>query len=545
MALTLTDGAIDPARIRALAETLVTWPSIGGTQGEADFAPRLRDLLGKISYFRDNPDDLILTNSHGDPMTQNLVAIVRGEGARAMVLAGHYDTVSIESFHDLAPLACQPDALHVALLKDMTGRALSPQESRAKADLESGDFLCGRGMLDMKSGLAAGIAVLEAFANQPHRNGNLILVVTPDEERESRGMRALRRDLPRLTRGLHVVGAVNMDVTSDQGDGAQGRAVYEGTIGKLLPFAYVIGQPAHAAYPFEGISAALIGAEILRAIEGNPALADMQGDIAPPPICLEARDTRSAYEVTTPERFWLSFNWLYQSGDAQTRLHQFRTQIDAALARATAYFAQNARGFDALSGKTSPQMAPARTLTLAELRARALSDPAKAQSFAAFEASLQIDNPLTLSQRLTDWLVTAADLRGPSVVIGFAGLHYPPSRLDPSRPDDARLRRAIDQTMAEYADDPTKCLTLRPYFQGISDMSFLGQPARNGDAVVAQNTPAARLVDQPAPDALSFPSVNIGPWGREFHQKLERVHAPYAFEVLPRILRSVVQRALG
>jgi len=39
--------------------------------------------------------------------------------------------------------------------------------------------------------------------------------------------------------------------------------------------------------------------------------------------------------------------------------------------------------------------------------------------------------------------------------------------------------------------------------------------------------------------------VNIGPWGREYHQRHERVHAPYAFTVLPELLLAVVAETLG
>ncbi|MCK1975359.1 M20/M25/M40 family metallo-hydrolase, partial [Bacillus safensis] len=74
----------------------------------------------------------------------------------------------------------------------------APNEEKALADFRSGNYIPGRGMLDMKSGVAAGIAVLERFSQQPDREGNLILFATPDEERGSRGMRSLRDALPEL-----------------------------------------------------------------------------------------------------------------------------------------------------------------------------------------------------------------------------------------------------------------------------------------------------------------------------------------------------------
>lgn len=541
------------ARVRDLSHRMVGWPSETGTRGEVAFAGRLADLLREIPYFRDHPEDIALSPSHGDPLTHNVVAVVRGQGRRAVALAGHFDTVATDNYLDLQGLACDPGGLTEALIADLSGRARSAQEDQALRDLQSGDFIPGRGMLDMKSGLAVGIALLERFAQQPDRQGNLILMATPDEERESRGMRSLRDALPGLMArwGLEIAAGINLDVTSDQGDGALGRGLYEGTIGKLLPFALVIGQPSHASYPFEGMSAQLIGAGILTAIEGNADLADRgAGDVSPPPICLEARDLRDGYEVTTPARFWLSFNWLHHSFSASDLFDRFRAEVAAATETAVRRFTGQAGRFADLSGsRPGAGTAEPRVLTLAEVRTEAArrAPPATIAAIAQLEVDLAgLDNPLELSRRLTLALADAARITGPAVIVGFAGLHYPPTRLDPSQPRDGALRRAIEAGRTALADEPGAATVWRPYFQGISDMSFFGQTASRGnDALVADNTPAARLIDRAGKDALAYPVVNIGPWGREFHQRLERVHAPYAFDVLPRFLAVVTDTLLG
>jgi len=118
----------------------------------------------------------------------------------------------------------------------------------------------------------------------------------------------------------------------------------------------------------------------------------------------------------------------------------------------------------------------------------------------------------------------------------FSGANPPPMTIVPFR--NLLLVRA------PLADDPDRCVGWRPYFQGISDMSFLGQAAGSGDSVAA-NTPVGRLVDRRPADSLDFPVVNIGPWGREFHQRLERVHAPYAFGILPGLILAIAQGVLS
>lgn len=546
-----TGTPLDPAHVRDLALRMVSWPSETGTAGEAEFADRLHALLLEIPYFREHPQDIRLVESHGEPLTRNVVALVRGTGRRTIVLAGHFDTVSTDNYHELKPLACDSFRLKDALVADLSSRARSEQEERALQDLLGDDFLPGRGMLDMKSGDAAAIACLEHFASRPDRTGNLMLVLTPDEERESRGMRSLRNALPEIAEAFDVdiAAAINMDVTSDQGDGAEGRAVYAGTIGKLLPFALVIGCSSHASYPFEGVSAQAMAAGILARFEGNAALADRDdSDISPPPICLEAKDLRDGYEVTTPERFWIAFNWLYHGMTAEALFDRFRAEVLTGANEAVDRFASQAATFGKLVGK-SAGATPAlpRLVTFAELRelaAQVAGDGFEAR-YAEEERRLShIDNPLSLTRQLTEWLVGVARLFGPAIVIGFSGLHYPASRLHLEQANDRALHTAIEKARAALGNEPDRSLTWKPHFQGISDMSFLGQAATGSD-VVSRNTPISRLIDNPPANALRFPAVNIGPWGREFHQKFERVHAPYAFEVLPSLIANIVGEFLS
>nr|WP_234839410.1 hypothetical protein [Sinorhizobium medicae] len=148
------------------------------------------------------------------------------------------------------------------------------------------------------------------------------------------------------------------------------------------------------------------------------------------------------------------------------------------------------------------------------------------------------------TRQLTEWLVGIARLSGPAIVIGFAGLHYPPSHLRLSEGNDRSLHQAVEKARARLGNDPARSLVWKPHFYGISDMSFLGLAA--GDShIVSDNTPISRLLDRPGENALRFPTVNLGPWGREFHQKFERVYAPYAFEVLPDMVFEIARRFLS
>jgi arginine utilization protein RocB len=44
-----------------------------------------------------------------------------------------------------------------------------------------------------------------------------------------------------------------------------------------------------------------------------------------------------------------------------------------------------------------------------------------------------------------------------------------------------------------------------------------------------------------AAQALDLDVVNLGPWGRDAHTMFERVHVPFAFERLPRLIERLVR----
>ncbi|MEQ9348168.1 MAG: M20/M25/M40 family metallo-hydrolase [Thalassospira sp.] len=550
------------ARTAEIAKRLTRFPSVTGSAGEADITELIVEILREIPYFRDNPDDIAVIDSHvvaDGKMAKSVAALVRGTGRRTLAMAGHFDVVSVGNYHELAHLAFSPDALCDALIADLSARTQrSDAEELALRDLQSGDFIPGRGLLDMKSGDAAGIAVLEHFSMSSDRQGNMILFLTPDEERNSCGMRSLRTALPELVDrwGIEIVGGVNLDASSDPGTGETGRAIFHGSVGKLLPFALVAGLPTHVGYPFDGISAHAMASEIMQAIEANTDLCDTGiatgefRETAPPPVCLESRDLRDIYGVTTPEHVWMAFNWLMMGQSCERLMARFTDIVAAAANRALTRFATRAGDYARANGNPAPGPLPAvLVLTVAQLRSLAQKtggQPALARIDACDRDSAGDDNPLNRTRKIVGALIREAHLRGPAVVVGMAGLHYPAIHTDTAREADRNFLTAIGRASRTIENRHDTTICERGYFMGISDMSFFGHGADARDsAVVAQSTPVGELIDRPPENALSFPVVNIGPWGREYHQRHERLYAPYAFEVLPDFLIEIGAELLG
>jgi arginine utilization protein RocB len=321
--------------------------------------------------------------------------------------------------------------LRAALLQSFSTGPLTAAEQRARADLESGKFLPGRGLLDMKSGLAAGLAALEAFASTTDRAGNLLFLAVPDEEANSAGARSAAAALPDIARrlGLSLEAAINLDSLLDDGDGEAGRAIALGTVGKLLPSALVVGTPTHASNSLAGLNAGVLAAGIVAAVEWSAELTDRTGaELGPPPTLLGLKDNRTAYDVTTPDRVWAYWNVMtHRRGPAEV-LAAFgaicRDSVAASLSMLDARAA--ALGLEARSPLDVP------VLTFEELRSEVFAaDPEAASRFAlvAREVAGRGIDVAEQCRILSEHLWDAGRRAGPGIVIGFASWPYLPTHL--------------------------------------------------------------------------------------------------------------------
>ena len=501
-------------RVREIALTLTGWPSVTGTADEAAFAGKFTQYLKEIEgievWSRPIPDD---------PLGRaNVFALKRGRGRRTVLLAGHFDTVPADDYGALKDLAFSPERLRdktIARLRETGEHAL------ALSDLESGDYLPGRGLLDMKAGLAAGIAVLAAHEGP----GNLLLVATPDEEDRSAGMRAAAGQISALAQEqlLDIALAINLDSIADDGDGSFGRAIAFGSIGKQLLTAFVVGREAHACYPFQGINASYLAAELLTAFECAPELAELTGsEIAAPPTALHAKDLKSGYNVTTPAQAWAYWNTLQHRRSARDVLNVALDVARTAMQRAVAQLAERAKSL-----KQNAFAAEVQALSYAELAAGL--DRSALDRLGRELAQSPLDLPAR-ALRVTQEAWRLSGRAGPAVVLGFGSIPYQAVTFD-----DAALKARLLAAAGNYVSPIN-------YFPGISDMSFLGQDS--GDiADCAANTPIWGTSFMLAPSP-AYPVVNIGPWGRDYHHWLERLHVPYAFDVLPGVINRVARAAL-
>ncbi|HEU5198444.1 MAG TPA: hypothetical protein VFU32_02335, partial [Ktedonobacterales bacterium] len=168
--------------IRRATLELVSIKAISPSEDETRVAEAVVRLLGEDGL-ADAYTALGLDAIAGDPYRRrNAYALVRGQSARAVVLLGHIDTVGTADYGRLEAAALDPEELDRRRDELM---ALTPGLADDLADPVSGhDWMLGRGVNDMKGGVAINIALMRRAAELARRGQlplSLVLLAPCDE----------------------------------------------------------------------------------------------------------------------------------------------------------------------------------------------------------------------------------------------------------------------------------------------------------------------------------------------------------------------------
>lgn len=530
---------------------LIRIPGVTASPEEDMTARFIHERLAALEWFRAHPEFLTLlpTPLEGDKRPLHaVVALVTAARPtkRTVILTGHYDVVDTAVYGALREAAFDPETLE-PLLRSTT------LDAAAAADLASGAFLFGRGSMDMKCGVAVEMELLRDFAeNRELFDVNLLLVVVPDEENASAGMRGAAPHLARLQRdlGLEYLAAVNSEPTEAGRPTAVTPTVFLGTVGKLMPVFLCLGRESHVGAYYAGLSAALLSSRIQVLAEGNPDLADpVGGECCPSWICLEHKILRAGYSVTVPGAAVIYFNCYATTRTPAAVLGQMR-RVAAQAGRETVEQLRRSRSaLMELGFPAGPeQQWDVRVRSVEEVRQQAVSrlgEAVFAERMETFMAGLDEPDPREAAIAVLRELVQLAGEEGPLVVVGFLPPYYPPrSSLVPGVRHEA-LARAADGVIAEAARQFGVIVEKAAFFTGLCDLSYFGFQGQPEDlAALEVNLPGWGKIYSVPTEALAeldVPVVNFGPSGRDPHKKTERLEKGYSLEQYPVLLAFLIR----
>ncbi|KYG89161.1 amino acid degradation protein [[Bacillus] sp. KCTC 13219] len=521
-------------KLRALLCEIVSWDSRTLTEGENNFAYKLRDKLLTLPYFAAYPSHIEL---HDAGIGRNAVTALYKHpiATETIVLISHFDTVHTEEYGELETLAFFPEQLTEKLMEPKYFNDL--QES-AQIDLKSGKYLFGRGTMDMKMGLALHMQLIEK-ASREEWPINLIVTAVPDEEVNSAGMRAAVIELVRLREqhGLTYKLFLNSEPSFSQNPADIKEYIYSGTIGKIMPAALFYGKETHVGEPLKGMTANFIASYMTQHMEWNPIFRETNlGESTPLPVSLQLRDLKMEYSTQTPYRAAALYNVFLLKRNAGEIMELFEQVAIEAMEACNVQYSK-------ICEREQVKGVGTVKVLRYEMLLQYANEKLGEEEVTAIKARVIHNDKWDdreKSIRIVDQLMIRCQELAPATVILYAPPYYPAINSS----DHALVKNAIE-LMKKTAQTFDIEIEQIHYFNGICDLSYVNYSDESGEwTAFEKNTPVwGETYSIPFEEmaALQGPVLNVGPFGKDPHQKTERLHVDSAFIEMPVMLETLVK----
>jgi len=545
-------------KILELTENLVNIESVSNTEGVFKIGNYIHDMLDKWPYFQNNPDYLLKLPLKNDKVDRfNLAALVKSDKDinNTIVYISHMDTVDIGEYRDLKDIATKPDKL----VEKLKTRDLSKD---VKKDIESGEWLFGRGSADMKSGVAVELELLKEFSeNTKNLDGNILVIITVNEEADSLGMLNIAKPLVELAKKekLEYIGGINTDYTTDEiGNNQKDRYIYKGTLGKIVPALYVVGKGSHVGDVFGGFDVNLLMSELTSRIDNNMELADKyKNRITDPPVSLKQEDLKVEYNGQLPYEGFSYYNFLNFNRGTSEVMDIFKEEVLDSIRSSLDWVEGNFRVYKSYH----PDQDMSIDLDIDCYTYQELLEIIK-DKYIEDKIEAEIENVLTKvekegikdlrihSLRIIQRMWELSELEGPAVIIFLVPPFYPPQNPDI---DDEKFKKfnSMVETIIknhEINKDYDYNIIIKDFFPYLSDASFSSfQGDKKDEEVLKNNMPywgKGWKIDIDSVRKLNLPVVDVGVHGKGAHKYLERVHIPYTMKVLPELIKTITEKTL-
>lgn len=531
-------------QVEAITTSLVQTLSINGTKGEVAIVDKIEQFLRSFPYFTQHPTHIWMQQLPNDALgRKNVFARIKGNGnsKKTVVFHAHIDTVGIEDFGVLQSSANDSEALLEYF------QTYSDEEIRTQA--LSGDWMFGRGALDMKSGLAVHLAnVLYFSEHQDEWDGDIIFMANPVEENQHSGIIAAVDELLRLRKEeeLDYVVAINTDYISAFYPGDTNKYIYTGSGGKLLPCFYVYGRETHVGQTLNGLDPTLVTAELNKRINNNMELTEhIEGELVTPPSALYHRDTKDAYNVQTAVTSHLYFNFMVLEASPKDIMEKLKVIAQEATIEISQYYKNNYEEFAKVNkfpaNRPNWDMDVYSYVEFCEKLAKQGVDVK-----AATEQVLRENPTLELRElcfKIVDRLRELDQAVTPCIIVFYAPPYCPHNYLTGESQRDQVILQTIKEVTANTSMRTNDTFSVKKFFPYLSDSSYLSLHDTDEEIdYLVDNFPEwNKIYPVPIKDIrkLNIPSINVGVYGFDAHRWTERVYKPYSFETVPKLIRDM------
>jgi len=538
-------------KIEQLTTELTNIKGVVGTNDEIFVAEKIYERFNSLSYFKENPENLkYIAEVEQKLGRKSVIAVLngkKGNSDKTVLLISHLDTVGISDYGDLKEYATKPEEL-MSKLKELSF------SSDIENDLNSGDYLFGRGIFDMKCGVATLMVIMEEISNDIENfEGNLIFAACCDEEGNSSGMLSVVPQLVKLKEECNYdyLAVIDTDYMTQRYENDNNRYIYVGTVGKLMSSFYVVGKETHVGEPFKGIDPNQITSELVREFNLNVEYCDIaDGEVSLPPITLRQQDLKKEYSVQIAKSSYMYLNFSTHSSTPEQVMEKMLKGATMSFERVIENLNEQYKKYvEASKFPYEPLPWEARTISFKDLYEKVKIEKGEEleERIAVLSERLQKDNDVddrVFALKIVEEVHNMWSDKDPVIVIYFSPPYYPHIFVKGDTEKEQKLMSAVDKAI-EVVDKNTVKKKFYPY---ISDLSYAAAP-REKEAVesLKGNMPGfGTRYDLPLEDMqeLNLPVVNIGPFGKDAHKFTERLEKEYSFEVAPKLVYETIMNLL-
>ncbi len=511
-----------------LLKRFIRTRSDSATAYEQAFENIIVDTIKNIDYFSAYPENFGTSALPSDPLGRSVIwALNDNKAARTVILFGHHDVVDLSDYGGM-------DGLNPEMIKNQ----LKMAHTNVPPEEFEGDWLFGRGSCDMKAGLAINLLQLEkATIDSP--GINVLFLSVPDEETQSAGMRHAVSLLKTLRQRFSLNYELAILTEPHEREHENELKISTGSVGKMMPVIVTKGMPTHAGVAYSGLNAISIAMEIIKAIELNVEMGDtVNNRMTPPPAFLNMYAIKENYDVTTPEFIAASFNWLYLKGNLAGKFEQLKELCKWSMEDAINQFNYSYNEY--LRKQAMPSYRECMDfefeILLYEELATRLKDKADLDAlFRQIRSENEAMRPHELTVLLIRRMITLLGVPYPVVVIGLLPPFYPV--VESTLYYEEKLKEDFEICLAKHQLSYKK----DNHFMGISDMSYIKKMSHDFSAAL-NHMPLYNLeyhLDFEGISDLDVSVIHIGPWGKDLHQKTERVYIKDVVTTVPCLIDSV------
>lgn len=529
-----------------LARELVKIPSVNSTPGEKEIGLFIESYIREIPYFKEHPELVIIQKLKNDTLERRSVfALLIGEKERkpdTLLFHGHTDTVGIEEYGKIKEWAYSPDEL----MKQMKEMNLSTE---VMEDLESGDYMFGRGACDMKSGDAVFLGILKEMSHRVRElSGNILVSLNPVEENLHTGILEGLDVLLELKEryDLNYKLAINNDFICPLFPGDETKTIYTGTVGKLLPCFYIQGKETHVGQCFEGFDASMAAAGLVDKINLNCDFLDgYEGEYTYPPSVLKIKDLKPWYNVQTASEAFVYFNYFVHNASMEEITKKLKEAAVQVMEDTLKKINSGSDTFCRLGNQEHKDYDyPLKVFTYEELllAAREKNDFKEENLNEIFDGEIekgtdQREVPVPAIR----YLLQTAGVISPAIVLYYGTPYCPHNTLQGENESLIGNLKEIAQKVSEETGEDYRFMK---FFPSLSDSSYLKiDDTKESIKLLKDNFPGMSSL-YPVPlekiQKLNIPAVNYGCYGKDAHKWTERVHIPYTFGILPELIRKTI-----